>query len=96
MACRILVHEPGVGLKLLWWEVLVQTTGLTENLRSQGIFVGVRSPGSPHLGTKTQLYPTAYKLQCWKPQAKQQVKQEHKPTHKKETEKTYVTVEEAK
>ena len=40
----------------------------------------------PHLSTKTQLYPIAYKLQCWKPQTKQPVKQEHNPTHKKENE----------
>ena len=57
------------------------TTGLTENLRPQGIFIRVRSPGGPHLSTKTQLYPTAYKLQCWKPQAKQPVRQEHNPIH---------------
>ena len=82
MACGFLVHEPGVRPKLVWWELRVQTTGLTENLRHQGIFIGVRSPGGPHLSTKTQLYPTAYKLQCWKPQAKQ-VRQEHNPTDKK-------------
>ena len=80
-ACRILIHKPGVGLKLLRWELRVQTTGLTENLRPQGIFIRVRSHGIPHLSTKTQLYPTAYELQCWKPQAKQTVRQEHNPTH---------------
>ena len=82
-ACGILVHEPGVGLKLLQWELQVQTTGLTENLRPQGIFIGVRSPGGPHLDTKTQVYPTASKLHCWNPQAKQSVGQEHNPTHPK-------------
>ena len=83
MACRILVRKPGVGWKLLWWELQVQTTGLTENLRPQGIFIGVRSHRVPQLSTKTQLYLTAYKLQCWKPQAKKPVSQEHNPTHKK-------------
>ena len=71
MACGILVHKVGVQPKLLWWELQLRTTGLTENLRPQGIFISVRSPGGPHLGTKTQLYLAAYKLQCWKPKAKQ-------------------------
>ena len=83
MACGILVHEPGVRPKLLWWEIRVQTTGLTENLRPQGIFIRVRSHIVPHLSTKIQLYLIAYKLQCWKPQAKQPVRQEYSPTHKK-------------
>ena len=64
VACGILVHEPGVRPKLLGWEIQVQTTGLTENLRSQGIFIRVRSHGVAHLSTKNQLYPIAYKLQC--------------------------------
>ena len=96
MACRILVHELGVGPKLLWWELRVRTTGLTENLRPQGIFIGVRSHGGPHLSTKTQLYQTAYKLQCWKPQDKQPVRQEHNPTSKNNNNKMakkYVTDE---
>ena len=83
VACRILVHKPGVGSKLLWWELQVQSTGLTENLRPQGIFIGVRSHRVPRLSTKTQLCPIAYKPQCWTPQAKQPVRQEHNPTHKK-------------
>ena len=83
MVCGILVHEPRVGQKLQWWELQVQTTGLTENHRPQGIFIGVRSHRVPHLSTKTQLYPIAYKLQCWKPQAKQPVRQVHNPAHKK-------------
>ena len=62
--------------------------------------MGVRSHKVPHLSTKTQLYPIAYKLQCWKPQAKQQVRQEHNPTHKNnnnnETAKKYVTDEGAR
>ena len=62
MACGILVHESEVGPKLLRWEVQVRTTGLTENLRHQGIFIGVRSHGVPHFSTMTQLYSIAYKL----------------------------------
>ena len=83
MVCGILVHEPRVGQKLQWWELQVQTTGLTENHRPQGIFIRVRSPRGPHLSTKTWLYPTAYKLQCWKPQVKQPVRQEHNQIHQK-------------
>ena len=39
-------------------------------------------PG-PHLSTMTWLHPTACKLQCWMPQAKQPARQEHSPTHQK-------------
>ena len=83
MACGILICKPGVGGKLLQWELRVQTTGLTENLRPQEIVIRVRSHGGPHISTNTQLYPIAYKLQGWKPQAKQPIKQEHNPTHEK-------------
>ena len=83
-ACRILVHEPRVRLKLLRWELQVRTTGLTENLRPQGIFTGVRSHGVPHLSIKTQLYPIAYKPQSRKSQAKQPVRQEHSLTREKQ------------
>ena len=97
-ACGILVHEPRVWPKLLHWELWVRTTGLTENLKLQRIFIGVRSHGVPHLSTKIQLYPIGYKPWCWKPQAKQPVRQEHNPIHqkKKETAKKYVTDEEAR
>ena len=95
-----MVHEPGVRPKLLRWELRVLTTGLTENLRPQGIFTGVRSHRGPHLSIKTQLYPIAYKPQRWKPQAKQPVRQEHSLTHKKkkknEMAKKYVTDEGAR
>ena len=87
-----------VGPELLWWQLQVQTTGLTESLRPQGIFIGVRPPGGPHLSTKTRLYPTACKLQCWTPQAKQPVRQEYSPTPQKkkknETTKKYVKTKE--
>ena len=86
-ACGILVPRLEVGPKLLWWELRVQIAGLIENLRHQGIPIGVRPPGGPHLSTKTQLYPTACKLQCWTSQAKQPVRQEYSTTHQKQTNK---------
>ena len=52
---QILVPSLWVGLELLWWERQVQTTGLTENLRPQGILIKVRSPEGPHLSNKTLL-----------------------------------------
>ena len=82
-ACSILVPRPEVGPELLWWELQVQTAGLTENLRPQGVLIGVRPPRGPNLSTKTWLYPTACRLQCWTPQAKQPVRQEYSPTHQK-------------
>ena len=36
-ACKILVHGPEVRPEFLCWECQVQTTGLTENIRTQGI-----------------------------------------------------------
>ena len=69
-ACEMLVLRPEVGTKLLWWKLRVQTTGLTEKLRPRGIFIRVRSHRGPHLSTKTRIYLTACKLQCWMPQAK--------------------------
>ena len=41
----------------------------------------MRYPRGLHLKTKTQLYPTVCQLHCWKPQAKQLIRQEHSPTH---------------
>ena len=45
-----------------------------ENPKPQGIVTGVRYPRDSHLSTKTRLYPTARKLHCWKPQARQLVR----------------------
>ena len=50
--CGILVPRPGIGPELMWWERRVQTTGLIENLRHQGILIGVRAPRGPHPSTK--------------------------------------------
>ena len=71
-ACGVSVPRPEVRPKLLCWELWVQTTGLTENLRCQRISIRVRPPRGPHLSTKTQLYLTYCKLQCWMSQAKHQ------------------------
>ena len=83
MACGILAPRLGVRPELLWWEHQVQTAGLTEKHRPQGRLIAARPPGGPHLGTKTQLYPTACKLQCWMPQTKQPVRQEYSHTRQK-------------
>ena len=45
-ACRTLVHKLGIRPKLLSWELQVQTTVVTENLRPQGVFIGGRSQRS--------------------------------------------------
>ena len=86
-ACGILVPRPEVRPEILWWELWVQTAGLTENLRPQGISVAVRLPRGPHLSTKTPLYPTDCKLQCWMSQAKQLVRQEYSATQQKKNQK---------
>ena len=75
---------PGRGLGLsscggsaeskLWTNRETQTAG---NINQS------ESSGGPHLCTKTRLYPTACKLQWWMPQAKNPVRQEYSPTHKK-------------
>ena len=82
-----LVPMPELRPELLWWRQRVQTTELTENLRHQGILIGVRPPRGPHLSTKIQLYPTAWKLQCWTHQAKHPLRQEYDPTHQKKKKK---------
>ena len=60
-----------------------QRAGLTGNIWPQGILIRVQYPRSPYLKTKTQLYPTACKLNCWKLQAEQLVKEEHSSSHQK-------------
>ena len=64
-----------------WWEFRVQDTGLPENSQTQGILICVCSLGGIHLDSKTWLHPTACRLQCCTPHAKQQARQEHSPTH---------------
>ena len=76
-ACGILVPRPATGPDLLWWECQVQIVRLTGNLRPQGILISMNYPRSIHLGTKTWFSPTECKLQCWMPQTKQPIRQEH-------------------
>ena len=63
------------------WESRVQDSGPPENCWSQGILISMCSPGGINLINKTQLHPTACRLQCWTPCTKQPARQEHSPTH---------------
>ena len=45
------------------------------------ISISDSSPRDIRLNVKTQLHPTASKLQCWMPHAKQLARQEHNPTN---------------
>ena len=92
-ACGILVPRPEVRPKLLWWNLQVQTTGLKENLRPQGILIRVRPRRGSHLCTKTRLYPTAFKIKCWTSQVKQPVRQEYSTTHPKKKKKETTKIE---
>ena len=81
MAGRVLVLWQGVGPEPLRWEGRVQDIGPQEISWPHVISIGDRSPKDLHLNTKTQLHPTASKLQCWMPHAKQLARQEHNPMH---------------
>ena len=81
VADRVLVLRPGVRPKPLRWERRVQDTGPPETSQPHIISVGKSSPRHLHLNAKTQLHPTARKLQCWKPHAKQLARQKHNHTH---------------
>ena len=78
---RVLVLWPGVRPEALRWESWVQNTGPPETSWPHVISIGESSPRDPHLNAKTQLHPTASKLQCWMPHAKQLARQEHNPIH---------------
>ena len=65
MADRVLVLWPGVRPELLRWESWVQDTGPPETSRPHIISIGKSSPRDLRFNTKTQLHPTASKLQCW-------------------------------
>lgn len=60
-----------------------QNHGLTENSDAQATLI--RSEFTQKLSSQYQdpAQPTACKLQCWTPQAKQPARQEHSPTHQK-------------
>ena len=71
----------GVRPELLRRESQVQDTGSPKTSWPHVISIGKSSPRNLHLNAKAQLHPTASKLQCWTPHAKQLEKQEHNPTH---------------
>ena len=81
MADRVLVLQPGVRPEPLRWESQVQDIGPPETSWPHVISISESSPRDLRLNTKTQLHPTASKLQCWTPHAKQLARQEHNPTH---------------
>ena len=74
VAERVLVFRPGVMPEPLRWESRVQDIGPPETARPHVISNGERSPRDLHLNTKTQLYSTTSKLQCWTPHTKQLVR----------------------
>ena len=81
VAFRVLVPRPGVRPEPLVWEHWVQDAGMPENSQQQVILYEESSPRGLHLNSKTQIHPTVCRLKCWTSHAKQQVRQEHKPTH---------------
>ena len=81
VADRILVLWPGVMPEPLRWESWVQDIGPPETSRPHVVSISESSPRDLHLNSNTQLHPTANKLQCWMPHAKQLARQEHNPTH---------------
>ena len=65
VADRVLLrYEP------LKWESRVQDKGPEETTQPHIISIKERSPRNLCINTKTQLHPTARKLQCWTPHAK--------------------------
>ena len=71
VADRVLVLQPGVRPEPLRWESRVQDIGRQETSQPHIIPICESSPRYLHLSAKTQLHPTASKLQCWTPHAKQ-------------------------
>ena len=81
VADRVLVLWPGVRSEPLRWEKRVQDIGPPETSQAHVISIGESSPRDLRLNAKTQLHPTASRLQRWTPHAKQLARQEHNPTH---------------
>ena len=69
VADRVLVLWLGVRPEPLRWESWVQNIRPPETSWPQVISIGESSPRDLHLNAKTQLHPTASKLQCWTPHA---------------------------
>ena len=72
---------PCVRPEPLRWESRLQNTGPPKTSWSQVISISESSPRDLRLKAKTQLDPTASKLQCRMPHGKQLGRQEHNPTH---------------
>ena len=81
MTDRVLVLRSGVRPESLKWESGVQDIGPPEISWPHIISISESSPRDLHLNTKTQVHPTASKLQCWMLHAKQLARQEHNLTH---------------
>ena len=81
VAVRVLVLWPGVRPQPLRWESRVQDIGPPATSQPYIISICESSPRDLYLNAKTQLHPTASKLQSWRSHAKQLVRQEHNPTH---------------
>ena len=79
---RVLVLRPGIRPVPLRWESWVQYTGpSTRDLPAPCNIKKWKSPRDQHLNSKTQLYSTTSKLQCWTRYDKQLATQEYDPTH---------------
>ena len=81
VANRDLVLRPGVRPEPLRWESQVQDIGPPEISWPHTVSIGESSPRDFRLNVKTQLHPTASKLQCWTPHANQLARKEQNPTH---------------
>ena len=81
VAGKVLLHQPGVGPEPPRWESRVQDVGPPETSWPHRILISESAPRDFCLKTKTQLQPRTSRLQCWTPNAKQLVRQEHNPNH---------------
>lgn len=88
----MLFSLPGLGSQAGGWTGAPAVGALNPNPwtkgepKSSGESNWYSSPRGFHLGTKTQLHPTACKLQWWMPHAKQSAKWEHKSMHQEKCE----------
>ena len=67
VTCELFIPQPGVRVGPLGLEYWVQDAGPADNNLGQGILIWGCSSGGIHLKTKTQLYTTAWRLQCQTP-----------------------------
>ena len=80
-ACGLLASWPGVRPGPLGWEHLSPGCWNTREFLGPGNINQCDLSQGIHINTKTQLHPTACRLQCWTPYAKQPARQEHSLTH---------------